>query len=100
MDHPRDSPKGHLIVYMVNKRERRVRRTDNQCEKNSLVIGLFKIDPSTPRQNCAWKSDPEGGSDGEQLDASLAVFYKALQNAVHNGPGEIRERQLDAHLPD
>lgn len=39
--------------------------------------------------------DPEGGSDGEQLDASLTVF-----SDKDKGPSERRERQLDAHLPD
>ena len=39
--------------------------------------------------------DPEGGSDGEQLDASLTVFSDKEQK-----PSERRERQLDAHLPN
>jgi hypothetical protein len=38
--------------------------------------------------------DPEGGSDGEQLDASLTVFSDKKISS------ERRERQLDAHLPD
>jgi hypothetical protein len=33
-----------------------------------------KIDPSTPGGLLPEKIDPEGGSDGEQLDASLTVF--------------------------
>jgi len=39
-------------------------------------------------------SDLEGGPDGEQLDASCAVI------SAWTKPSEIRERQLDAHLPD
>lgn len=47
--------------------------------KKYKVMNLFMIDPSAPRQLCAWDSDSEGGSDGEQLDASLAVFSTGLE---------------------
>ncbi|KAJ5518073.1 hypothetical protein N7453_000495 [Penicillium expansum] len=57
------------------------------CRKDNQWLSIPNTDPSPPGgvSILPEEIDPEGGSDGEQLDASLTVFSDKDKGQVRDG---------------